>query len=339
MIQPPRRPATFQLDDPELVIADPQADAADLLLEPLPESGEIAATSAVATATAPKRSPLAALFWGSLGGLVSLGFGLAVTALVEDLFARSDWLGWFGLGLAALFVLAIVLIIGRELLALRRLGRIDDLRARAEQAVLRDDRQSALSVVDELGALYANYPATARARANLDRERREIIDGADLVHLAERELMTSLDLEARRLIANAAKRVSVITAVAPRAIIDIAVVAATAASLIRGIAQVYGGRPGTLGFFRLMRHVLAHLAVTGGMAAGESVIDQLVGHGLAAKLSARLGEGVINGILTARIGLAAIAVCRPLPFAAREAPTLREVAGGLFETRKTDVRS
>ncbi len=58
-----------------------------------------------------------------------------------------------------------------------------------------------------------------------------------------------------------------------------------------------------------------------------------MGQGLAAKLSARLGEGVINGILTARIGLAAIAVCRPLPFAARKAPTLREVAGGLFSKK------
>jgi putative membrane protein len=76
---------------------------------------------------------------------------------------------------------------------------------------------------------------------------------------------------------------------------------------------------------------LTHLAVTGGMAAGEGFIDQIVGHGVAAKLSARLGEGIINGILTARIGLATIAVCRPLPFAARPAPTLREVAGGLFD--------
>ncbi len=80
---------------------------------------------------------------------------------------------------------------------------------------------------------------------------------------------------------------------------------------------------------------VAHLAVTGGMAAGEGFIDQIVGHGLAAKLSARLGEGVINGILTARIGLAAIAVCRPLPFAERNAPTLREVASGLFDKSPT----
>jgi putative membrane protein len=329
-----RKPATFRLDDPELVFAEPEPDLADLLVEGAPSSGEIAAVSAVATATAPKRSPIATLFWSSLGGLISLGFGLAVTSLVEDLFARNPWLGWIGVGLAALFVLAVVLLAGRELLALRRLARIDGLRARAEDAILRDDRPMALGVVGDLDSLYAAYPATARARANLKREQREIIDGADLVRLAEHEIMTGLDAEARRLVANASKRVSVVTAVVPRAMIDVAVVAATAVSLIRKVAEVYGGRPGAIGSFRLLRHVLAHLAVTGGMAAGEGMLDQIVGHGLAAKLSARLGEGVINGILTARIGLAAIAVCRPLPFTAREAPTLRDVAGGLFEGRK-----
>jgi putative membrane protein len=40
---------------------------------------------------------------------------------------------------------------------------------------------------------------------------------------------------------------------------------------------------------------------------------------------------VINGVLTARVGLAAIAVCRPLPFAAVKAPTVRDVAGSLLD--------
>ena len=38
-------------------------------------------------------------------------------------------------------------------------------------------------------------------------------------------------------------------------------------------------------------------------------------------LSRRLGEGVFNGALTARIGAAAVEVCRPLPFIA--APPIR----------------
>src|SRR5207245_4584898 len=54
--------------------------------------------------------------------------------------------------------------------------------------------------------------------------------------------------------------------------------------------------------FRLMRHVIAHLAITGGMAASDSLLQQMLGHGIAAKLSQRLGEGILNGLLTARLG-------------------------------------
>ena len=121
------------------------------------------------------------------------------------------------------------------------------------------------------------------------------------------------------MILDAAKRVSLVTAVSPRALVDVAYVVFEAGRLIRRLAELYGGRPGTLGFFRLARNVLAHLAVTGSIAVGDSFVQQIVGHGLAARLSAKLGEGVVNGMMTARIGIAAMETARPLPFSAAEA--------------------
>jgi putative membrane protein len=59
----------------------------------------------------------------------------------------------------------------------------------------------------------------------------------------------------------------------------------------------------------------------------------MVGHGLAAKLSQRLGEGMLNGLLTARLGLAAIDVTRPLPFAALPRPALTDLAKDLLRKR------
>ncbi|MDB5579006.1 MAG: hypothetical protein JWR80_4182, partial [Bradyrhizobium sp.] len=150
---------------------------------------------------------------------------------------------------------------------------------------------------------------------------------------AERELMTPLDQEARRLVSSAAQRVSVVTAVSPRAVIDVLFVFVAALRLIRQLARLYGARPGALGMFKLMRHVIAHLAITGGMAAGDSLIQQVLGHGIAAKLSQRLGEGVLNGLLTARLGLAAIDVTRPLPFTALPRPALADLAKDLLRKR------
>jgi putative membrane protein len=145
--------------------------------------------------------------------------------------------------------------------------------------------------------------------------------------------MAPLDREASQLIARTATRVSVVTAVSPRAALDVAFVAIAVLGMIRRLAAIYGGRPGMLGLIRLVRHVVAHLAFTGGIAAGDSLIQQVLGHGVAAKLSARLGEGVLNGLLTARLGLAAIEVARPLPFAALPAPKLADIAGDLLRRR------
>jgi putative membrane protein len=68
--------------------------------------------------------------------------------------------------------------------------------------------------------------------------------------------------------------------------------------------------------------VVSHLAVTGGIALSDNLIQHVVGKGLLGRLSARFGEGTVNGILTARVGLAARDVCRPIPQEASAKETL-----------------
>jgi putative membrane protein len=268
---------------------------------------------------------------GSLFGLVLLWLGTALENFIGNLLQEQPVLGVIAAALAALALLALFVLVGREVRAILRARAIAALKQRAEAVLVSDDRKAGRAVLAELHALYASRPDTARARARLEETSADIIDGADLVRLAERELMQTLDREARAAVAAAAKRVSVVTAISPRAIVDVAFVAAQALRLIRRISEIYGGRPGFLGFLRVLRGVAAHLAVTGGMAVGDSLVQQVLGHGIAARLSARLGEGVLNGLLTARVGISAIAVCRPLPFAAEPQPGLRDVAGFLFE--------
>ncbi|WP_020177944.1 TIGR01620 family protein [Methylopila sp. M107] len=336
MTDAPRRPATFRLNDPSVVVGahDEEISAArgGVVLTPQPDVFEQTAEPAAAPVKPRRRGiSLGELFWGALGGLVSLAVGLWATRVVEDLFARSDWLGWVALALAGLAALAALGIVVRESLGLMRLARIEQLRDLADEAHRLDDVKKAKRVVADVVALYAGRPETARARAAVSLHDDEIIDGSDRLKIAERELLTELDREATRAIAGAAKRVSVVTAVSPRALVDLAFVLVESMRLIRRVGAIYGGRPGTLGFLKLAKHVGAHLAVTGGMGVGDGLLEQVLGHGLAAKLSARLGEGVLNGLLTARVGLAAMAVCRPLPFVERKPPTVREVAGNLFD--------
>jgi putative membrane protein len=328
-----RKPAAFSLDDPEVVVTEAPDDS-DEAIRITPESDPSTLPVPVAVARPRRRFPWATTFWSALGGLIVMGLGLSVTALVEDLFARNTGLGWLGLSLAALAGFALLVILIRELTALLRLRAIEALHERAASAIASDERAAATSIVRELLHLLRNAPPLARGRARLESHLGDIIDGGDLIRLAERELMTPLDMEAKRLVSAAAKRVSVVTAVSPRAAIDMIFVLVTAFGLIRRLAYLYGGRPGTLGLIRLMRLCIAHLTVTGGIAIGDSVVQQVLGHGVVAKLSTRLGEGVLNGLLTARLGLAAIEVTRPLPFAALPAPALADLAADLLRRRE-----
>jgi putative membrane protein len=332
-----RKPAAFRLDDPRVIVAPAEDQPAR------PGRGTVLVTPELDAAALPvpaeprrtrRRSlPWASLFWSALGGLVTLGLGLAVTKLIEDLFARSEALGSLALALAALAALALAVVVGRETVGLLRLNAVERIRERAEAAIAADDRELARAVVSELLGVERVEPRLARARAAMQAHLGEIIDGADLVRLAERELMAPLDEDARRLVTAAAKRVSVVTAVSPRAAVDMIFVLITLVSLIRRLADLYGARPGALGLVRLVRLTITHLAVTGGVAATDSLIQQMVGHGVAARLSARLGEGVLNGLLTARLGLAAIEVARPLPFAALPKPAIGDLAGDLLRRR------
>jgi putative membrane protein len=324
------KPAVFAPDDPHVVVAEPSDDLAWIDLRVADE----AAVPALVTREPRRRWSWRGLFWWATGGLVSLGLGLAVTALIEDLFARFPPLGWLGLALAGVALLALLAILIREIRGLSRLRTIEEMRQRATAVLASDDLTDGRAVVRDLIALESHSAHLARARTRLEGQLGEIIDGAGLVQLAERELMTPLDREARRLVSAAAKRVSIVTAVSPRAAVDMFFVLITALGLARRLALLYGGRPGTLGLIRLARQVISHLAITGGMAASDSLIQQVIGHGVAAKVSARLGEGVLNGLLTARLGLAAIDVTRPLPFSALPRPTLGDLAGGLLRSEK-----
>jgi putative membrane protein len=337
--QKARRPATFRLDDPSVVVVDSKeaGKPARGAVQITPEHDPAQLPVPIEAAAAPRRSfRWGTVFWTGVAGMVLLGLGLGVTHLIEDLFSRSESLGVLGIAFAAAAALALAIVTLRELRALVRLATIERLHARAAGVLLSDDRAESRAILRDLLKLAHRNPQLARARNALAGHAGDIIDGADMIRLAERELMAPLDAEARRLVSSAAQRVSVVTAISPRAAIDIIFVFVASLRLIRQLAYLYGGRPGALGMIRLLRHVIAHLAITGGMAASDSLVQQMLGHGIAAKLSQRLGEGMLNGLLTARLGLAAIEVTRPLPFTALPRPALTDLARDLLRKREEE---
>jgi putative membrane protein len=318
-----RQPRAYRLDDPNVTAGAVQVtdepfdaiEAADGIVVPMGEK---------------RRAPWLGILLSALSGLLLLGLGLAVENLIIDLYAIAPWLGWVALGLAVLAVLAFLAIIGREVAGIWREQKIESLREAAIDALAVKDHRAAKGIVSDLLSLYGGRASAAQGSARLRGLTEEIIDADDRLAIAERELLAPLDLQAKRAIAGAAKQVSLVTAVSPRAIVDVAFVIFVAVRLLRTLARIYGGRPGLFGFLRLAKAAFNHLAVTGGMAVGDSLMQQVLGLGLAARISAKLGEGVLNGLMTARFGLAALSVCRPLPFIREETPKIGDVAGELI---------
>ena len=329
-----RRPAAFRLDDRRITVSpvrEPERSAIQVV--PEPDSAALAVPAPEARAPSRRGLRWGVLFWGATGALVVLAMALGLYDLVKDFFARSVELGWLGLALVVIAALSLLVIGLREAAGLMRLANVEHLHERAEDVIASDDRDAGGALVKQLISLTHKMPQLARARANLKDHLDEIIDGADLVRLAERELMAPLDQEATSLITASVMRVSVVTAVSSRASIDMLFVLVNFLNLLRKLSYLYGVRPGTLGMMRLLRQVISHLVLTGGLATSDSLIQQLLGHGIAARLSARLGEGLLNGLLTARLGLATIDVVRPLPFTALPRPTLSDLMSEALRRR------
>ena len=317
-------PVEIELEElPELSEPDPAAlGDGDPFLPP------------VVTAPARRGSRVTVWVLRFLGALISLAFGVWAWDFVADLLLRNSVLGGVALALVVGFVGFLLIFTLREIAALSRLDHIDGLRAEAGAASATGDLQSASVVLTKLQRLYSGRGDVAWGASRLDAATEEFVEGADILAAAEREIFAPLDACALAEVEAASRRVATITALVPMALADVATALYSNVYMIRRIAEIYGGRSGAFGAWRLTRAVIGHLAATGAVAVGDDLIGSALGGGVLSKLSRRFGEGVINGALTARVGVAAIEVCRPLPYHAGKRPSVtalvRRALTGLF---------
>lgn len=328
----PRRPAVFSAGDPAVTVTDP-VDAATTPFDAIATAGPAPdAGFRIPTSTGLQRG----MRWGALFisagvALTSLAAGLWFTNFVSVAIAREDWVGWAAAGLLTAMGLAVVMLAARELIGFFRLNRIHRLRDHAQAALRQNDKILARSTAGRVQALFSARPEMARGLRRHARHTRDILDASDILKLADREIVAPLDAQARQLVVGSAKRVAMVTTLSPIALLTVGFVVTENLSLLRKLANLYGGRPGFLGNLRLARLVANHIILSGGLALTDDLLHQFLGQGLVQRLSRRLGEGVFNGTLTARVGTAALEVCRPLPFLEAPAPRLRDIVAEVFK--------
>lgn len=315
MTDTPRKPLVIELEGEA---PDPGA------APPVPEDEAPAMVRAVLAPPPSRLTRFAVWAFSALGGFV---LSVVVWDFVTGLLARNSVLGTVALALVALAGLAAVALAGREALAYARLGRLEELRQSAAEARAAADLKAARAAVAGMSRLYAGRAEARWGLARLEERQAEVLDADAILDLAEVELLVPLDRQARAAVEAAARQVAGVTALVPLALADVAVALWANLRLTRRIAEIYGSRAGTLGSWRLLRRVFAHLIATGALALTDDLIGSVAGGGILSKLSRRAGEGVINGALTVRLGLAAMELCRPLPFNAAPRPSTSAVVG------------
>jgi putative membrane protein len=320
-----RRPRAFALDDPALAATAEAAPSAQGLRQGPPAARKL--RQAPRTSVRPTAVDLSrGIRWGALllsglAGLMVLAAILWFTRYVEVALHRQDWIGWLAFSLLCLVGLSALILVLREIFGILRLARLGRLRAQVSEALKAGNLDRERRAVRHLTAMLAGRADLAWPLARFCEHEAAVLNPGDLLALADRELMAPLDQEARRTVLVAAKRVGMVTAISPMAWVAVLYVLVENVRMLRALAGLYGGRPGPLGALKLARMVVGHIIATGGVALTDDLLGQFLGQDLLRRLSRRLGEGAFNGALTARVGAAAVEVCRPLPFI--EAPPIR----------------
>jgi putative membrane protein len=329
---PRTRPALIELDDGPAADPGLETPVPDLM----PEGRAMQTAGRLATR---RTSALGRFGLWVFGALASLVISVAVWDFVTSLLTRNTLLGWLAFVLFGLALLVLVLLALREAAAFARIARIDRLRARA--VIARTDLKQARAVVAAVKTLYRARPETAWGLSRLVDQEADIFDADALLALTERELLAPLDKAALAEVETAARQVATVTALVPMALADVATALYANLRMIRRLSQIYGGRSSTLGNLALLRRVFTALLGAGALALADDLIGSVASGGILSRLSRRFGEGVVNGALTTRVGLAAMEACRPLPFVALEKPgttaTTSRALAGLLGKAKPDL--
>lgn len=267
--------------------------------------------------------------------LITGWIGIALWNFVQGLLASSPTLGAIYAGFLAVTLFLLLILAAREILAYRRLGTLEHLQKQALSAQEDGSREAGMKLANSVTALYQSRDELSWKMQRVNELLPDQMDAQSVLNVLETELIDPLDQAALKEVESASRRVATMTALIPLALADVTIALAANLRMVRAVAQIYGGKSGTLGSWRLTRAVIAHLVATGALAVGDDLIGSVAGGTIAGKISRKFGEGVINGALTARVGIAAMTLCRPMPFVAKEKPktaaTVKRALAGVFQ--------
>ncbi|OEF86721.1 YcjF family protein [Vibrio splendidus] len=253
--------------------------------------------------------------WFGTGLLVAFS-GLVGWQAIDSVITAIQTADWLALGWAG-FTAAIASLglgaIGKELWKLRSLKDHFSVQEQSEELLQSQSVGKGKAFCEHIakqGGIVAESPAYDKWRNSINpaHSDAEVLDMYDALVVAQQ------DKVATKIVTKFSTESAALVAVSPLAAADMLLVAWRNFTMIDKLADVYGIELGYWSRIKLFKLVLINMAAAG---ASELAIDasmDLVSMDLAGKVSARAGQGLGVGILTARLGLKAMTLLRPMPW-------------------------
>lgn len=251
-----------------------------------------------------------------------LGFGLTSFTLllgaqaadsIYTAYQANDWLNLAWSGLLGIGAGTGLIYLTKEWITLRRLKNQLDTQTKAGDLIRAQGIGQAQKFCREL----AKDSGITLEHAGYDRWHQSVRsdhNDAEVLALYDAMVLKAQDDKAKQLIANYSGEAAVLVALSPLAVADLLLVGWRNLKLVQKIAQVYGVELGYWSRLKMLKLVFVNMALAG---ASELVADagmHALSMDMAGKLSTRAAQGIGVGILTARLGLKAVDILRPLPW-------------------------
>ncbi|WP_342639486.1 YcjF family protein [Proteus faecis] len=277
--------------------------------------------------------------WKRLLTIASTLLGISVIAQtgqwIYDSWINSDWIA---LGAASAGGLIVVAGIGSVITEWRRIYRLRqraDERDKAKELLYSHAMGNGRAFCEKLAkqaGIGSQHPALIRWQSALH----DTHNDKEVLELYSQLVQPILDKQARAEISRSAAESTLMIAVSPLAMVDMAFIGWRNIRLINRIAEIYGIELGYYSRLKLFRLVLVNIAFAGATELVREVGMDWLSQDLAARLSTRAAQGIGAGLLTARLGIKAMELCRPLPWIDDNKPKLgdfrKELIGKLKNT-------
>ncbi|MBG2913007.1 TIGR01620 family protein [Proteus cibarius] len=278
--------------------------------------------------------------WKRLLTIASTILGISVIAQtgqwIYDSWINSDWIA---LGAASAGGLIVVAGIGSVITEWRRIYRLRqraDERDKAKELLYSHAMGNGRPFCEKLAkqaGISSQHPALIRWQSALH----DTHNDKEVLELYSQLVQPILDKQARAEISRSAAESTLMIAVSPLAMVDMAFIGWRNIRLINRIAEIYGIELGYYSRLKLFRLVLVNIAFAGATELVREVGMDWLSQDLAARLSTRAAQGIGAGLLTARLGIKAMELCRPLPWIDDNKPKLGDFRKELIGKLKTTI--